>query len=72
MRQHSKYTPAVARKVIRQLVDDIDGSVLEPGEGETVLFALEGKSYEIDLNDSDAAALREAFAPFIEAGRRTS
>jgi len=60
----------MARKIVHQLVDDIDGTVLEPGEGETVLFALDGKSYEIDLTAANAARLRDALAPFISAGRR--
>lgn len=60
----------MARKIVHQLVDDIDGTVLEPGEGETVLFALDGKSYEIDLTADNAAKLRDALAPFISAGRR--
>ncbi|GAB2524145.1 Lsr2 family protein [Microbacterium petrolearium] len=60
----------MARKIVHQLVDDIDGTVLEPGEGETVLFALDGKSYEIDLTEANAATLRDALAPYISAGRR--
>ena len=60
----------MARKIVHQLVDDIDGTVLEPGEGETVLFAVDGKSYEIDLTEANAAALRDALAPYIAAGRR--
>ena len=44
----------MARKIIHQLVDDLDDTVLEPGEGETVLFALDGKSYEIDLSADNA------------------
>ncbi|OCG72800.1 histone-like nucleoid-structuring protein Lsr2 [Microbacterium sediminis] len=60
----------MARKIVHQLVDDLDGTVLEPGEGETVLFALDGKSYEIDLTAENAATLREALEPYISAGRR--
>jgi hypothetical protein len=52
----------MARKIVHQLVDDLDGTVLEPGEGETVLFSLDGAAYEIDLTDDNAAALRAAFA----------
>lgn len=63
---------AMARKIVHQLVDDLDGTVLEPGEGETVLFALDGKSYEIDLTADNAQALRDAFAPYISAARRMS
>ena len=55
----------MAKNVVVQVVDDIDG-----GEAaETVHFALDGKSYEIDLNAKNAASLRKAFAPFIEKGR---
>ncbi len=56
----------MARKVQVLLEDDIDGT---PG-AETVLFALDGKSYEIDLSEKNADKLREAFAPWIGAGRR--
>ncbi|WP_029151221.1 histone-like nucleoid-structuring protein Lsr2 [Microbacterium indicum] len=61
----------MARKVIHQLVDDLDGTVLEPGEGETVLFSLDGKSYEIDLTEQNAEKLREVISPYIGAARRT-
>jgi len=60
----------MARRIVHQLVDDIDGSVLEVGEGETVRFSLNGASYEIDLNAGHAAELRAAFEPYISAGRR--
>ena len=49
-----------------RLVDDLDG-----GEAaESVSFSLDGKSYEIDLNEKHAAALRDAFAPFVGSARR--
>ncbi|QEU73341.1 Lsr2 family protein [Streptomyces nitrosporeus] len=48
------------------LSDDIDG-----GEAaETVAFALDGKSYEIDLNPANAEKLRNALAPYMAAGRK--
>jgi len=59
----------MARKIVHQLVDDIDGTVLEPGEGQTVLFSLEGIGYEIDLTDANADALRAALAPYVSAAR---
>lgn len=34
-------------------------------------FALDGRSYEIDLSDSNPERLREALAPFIKAARRS-
>ncbi|GGH43946.1 histone-like nucleoid-structuring protein Lsr2 [Microbacterium album] len=62
----------MARKIVHQLVDDLDGTVLEPGEGETVLFSLDGKSYEIDLTAENAQSLRDTFTPYISAARRMS
>lgn len=60
----------MARRIVHQLVDDIDGSVLEVGEGETVHFSLNGTSYEIDLNPAHVEEMRAAFEPYIAAGRR--
>lgn len=62
----------MARRIVHQLVDDLDGTVLEVGSGETVLFSLDGAAYEIDLTDENAAALRAALEPFIAAARSVS
>jgi hypothetical protein len=56
----------VARKVEVELVDDTDGSAAH----ETVVFALDGVRYEIDLSDTNARRLREAVADFAAHGRR--
>ncbi len=58
----------MAQRVQVLLVDDIDGGDAD----ETVTFALDGVTYEIDLNESNAAALRDAFAPYVGAGRKVS
>lgn len=55
----------MAQTVIVKLTDDIDGGDAD----ETVNFALDGKSYQIDLTKKNAAALRKAFQPYIDAGR---
>lgn len=60
----------MARRIVHQLVDDIDGSVLEVGEGETVHFSVNGTSYEIDVSSAHADELRKALEPYIAAGRR--
>jgi hypothetical protein len=58
----------MAQKVFVEMVDDLDGSV---GEGVTTVgFALDGRSYEIDLNSGNAEKLRGSLAEFIAAGRR--
>jgi hypothetical protein len=56
----------VAQKVTVQLLDDLDGSVA----AETVSFALDGRSYEIDLNEKNAVELRNALADFVKVARR--
>jgi hypothetical protein len=56
----------MAQRTIVQLTDDIDGSEA----AESVSFALDGVGYTIDLSDSNAAELRETFAPYIAAARR--
>lgn len=56
----------MAQKVQVILVDDVDGGDAE----ETVSFALDGVSYEIDVSAENAEALREAIAPWIGHARR--
>ncbi|MET8327511.1 Lsr2 family protein [Streptomyces sp. NPDC005181] len=56
----------MAQRVVVTLSDDIDGGAA----AETVTFALDGKSYEIDLNPSNAKKLRKALAPYMAAGRK--
>lgn len=62
----------MARRIVHQLVDDIDGTILGIGEGETVHFSLNGTAYEIDLTTENADALREALEPFVSAARRSA
>jgi hypothetical protein len=56
----------VAQKVVVTLFDDIDGSEA----AETIAFGLDGRYYEIDLNQANARELRKALAPYVEAGRK--
>lgn len=58
----------MAQKVSIILVDDIDGSEAT----QTVSFSLDGSAYEIDLNDDNAAALREAFAGYVGHARKVT
>lgn len=62
----------MARKIIHQLVDDIDGEVLDDGEGETVTFSIGGTACEIDLSEKNAAEMREVLEPWISKARRAS
>jgi hypothetical protein len=51
--------------VVVEVTDDLDGSAA----AETISFAIDGKSFEIDLSKRNAAALRRALRPYAEAGR---
>ncbi|MEU5957545.1 Lsr2 family protein [Streptomyces sp. NPDC047525] len=57
----------MAQKTVVLLTDDIDGGEAD----ETLTFAIDGKTYEIDLSDKNAAKLRKALDPFQKAARRT-
>ncbi|WP_040883814.1 Lsr2 family protein [Janibacter sp. HTCC2649] len=57
----------MAQRVQVLLVDDLDNSDAD----ETVTFALDGVTYEIDLNEGNASKLRDAFAPWVGHARRS-
>jgi len=57
----------MAQKVTVDLVDDVDGGQAD----ETVEFALDGVSYQIDLSSDNAAALRDALSNFVAHARRS-
>jgi hypothetical protein len=58
----------VAQQTTITLVDDLDGSEAD----EQVEFAVDGRSYEIDLSAANAERLRESLAPYVSAARRSS
>ncbi|WP_203568941.1 histone-like nucleoid-structuring protein Lsr2 [Aestuariimicrobium ganziense] len=51
----------MAKRTQIVLVDDIDGS----SATQSIRFSLEGTSYEIDLNDANAADLRTDFSKWV-------
>ncbi|MFB7719935.1 MULTISPECIES: Lsr2 family protein [unclassified Nocardia] len=57
----------MARKVIVEMVDDFDGDSIAE---ETVLFAVEGVDFEIDLSAANAAKLREVFEQWTPYARK--
>ena len=56
----------MAQRVEVVLIDDIDGG----NAAETVTFALDGVTYEIDLSDKNARKLRDDFATWTGHARR--
>lgn len=58
----------MAQKVLVQLVDDLDGT--SSVDVTTVLFGLDGVTYEIDLTESNAERLRESLSAYVDSARR--
>ncbi len=56
----------MARKVHVVLEDDISGGPAD----ETLYFGLDGVTYEIDLSEENARALRDALSAYVANGRR--
>jgi Lsr2 len=54
---------AVARREVVELMDDLDGSRIPQGEGQTIHFTLDGRALEIDLNKKNADKLRNTLRP---------
>ena len=59
----------MARKVQVILSDDLDDSI---SADETVTFALDGTTYEIDLSDKNAAEMRDVLGKYVAAARKVS
>lgn len=56
----------MAQKKIVTLIDDLDGTEAS----ETVTFGIDGSTYEIDVSDTNAAALRETLRRYTAAARQ--
>ncbi|KNA92202.1 MULTISPECIES: histone-like nucleoid-structuring protein Lsr2 [Gordonia] len=57
----------MAKKEIVQVIDDVDGKVLD--EYETVRWSLDGKSYEFDTSSKHAQQFRDGLAKYISVSR---
>lgn len=66
----SALMPVMAKHEVVVLTDDIDGTEIKDGKGETVSFALDGTTYELDLTTKNADKFRGLFQDYIAAGRK--
>jgi hypothetical protein len=62
----------MARQTIELLIDDLDGSRLQEGEGDTVTFAYQGAEYTIDLSQKHVDEFHDAMAKYIAAAQKVS
>lgn len=58
----------MAQKVHITLVDDLDGGEAD----ESVEFAIDGSTYEIDLSAKNAAKLRDSLALYVAEARKVA
>jgi hypothetical protein len=58
----------MATQTLVQLVDDLDGTA--SSDVSTVLFSLDGVSYEIDLSEENAERLRGSLSQYVDSARR--
>ena len=56
----------MAQQTTVRFIDDLDGS----DTSGTFDFSLEGRQYQVDLSDENAAKLRDALAPYIDVARK--
>ncbi|GAF43697.1 histone-like nucleoid-structuring protein Lsr2 [Rhodococcus wratislaviensis] len=59
----------MARRVVVELVDDIDGTVFGE-DGESITFSVNGVDYEIDLKDKHASKFHKQIGFFVEHATR--
>ncbi len=55
----------MAERLVRQLIDDLDGTEITDGKGEQIEFAVRGVAYRIDLGTGNVTKFDKALAPFI-------
>jgi hypothetical protein len=58
----------MAQRTIVTLVDDLTGEAAE--NISTVEFALDGRTYELDLTDDNSAKLHDALSQYVNAARK--
>ncbi|WP_059387745.1 histone-like nucleoid-structuring protein Lsr2 [Arthrobacter sp. Hiyo1] len=49
----------MAKQTYTRVIDDLTNEVLEEGQGETLTFGFQGKSYSIDLGQKNADEFRK-------------
>lgn len=58
----------MSRRTLVVLVDDLDGA--EGDDVREVTLAIDGVTYDLDLSAANRAALDDALAPYVAAGRK--
>jgi hypothetical protein len=62
----------MAERVTRQVIDDIDGTDITDGGGETIEFSIRGVNYRIDLSTRNVSKFDKTLTPYINAALEVS
>ncbi|OZC56284.1 Lsr2 family protein [Rhodococcus sp. RS1C4] len=60
----------MAKQVIYELIDDIDGTSIDEGQGESIEFSLDGVDYVIDLKNKNANEFRKKVEFYVDYATR--
>ena len=60
----------MAEKLIRQLIDDLDGKPIDDGFGDRIEFSYQGTDYVIDLRPANAEKLKAVLRQYIACAQR--
>jgi hypothetical protein len=60
----------MAERIIRQLIDDIDGTEIADGGGQRIEFSIKGVDYQIDLSNANVAKMDKALKPYVQAASK--
>jgi hypothetical protein len=52
------------------LIDDLDGTEITDGDGQSIAFTWSGVEYSIDLSKTNADKLEKAIGPYLEKAQR--
>lgn len=56
----------------RTMIDDLDGTPVAPGDGDTVEFVFRGQAYALELSSQNEEKLAAALEPFIAVARKVA
>lgn len=62
----------MAERIVRQLIDDIDGTDITDDGGEQLEFSVRGVTYRLDLSSANAAKFDKVLKPYIDAAEKVS
>ena len=60
----------MAQRTMVVMVDDLDGTEIKDGAGQTVTFSIGRTRYELDLRDDNVGKFYDALKPYTEVARK--